>query len=124
MICHFILYVSDQKKSTTFYEAALGLKPTLFVPGMTEFKLSEDCILGLMPSVGIKKLLGQSIQDPENARGIPRTEVYLRVLDPESAFQRAVSAGAKSLSPVQKRNWGMAAGYLEDPDGHILAFSN
>ncbi len=124
MVCHFILYVSDQKKSSAFYAWVLDQKPTLDVPGMTEFKLGKNCILGLMPSVGIKKLLGEVIQDPENAKGIPRAEVYLRVADPVAAFNRSLEAGAKILSPVQKRSWGMSAGYLEDLDGYVLAFSD
>ncbi|MBK6476581.1 MAG: hypothetical protein IPF95_18030 [Flavobacteriales bacterium] len=36
---HFILYVQDQLRSTSFYTALLGLEPTLNVPGMTEFGL-------------------------------------------------------------------------------------
>lgn len=124
MICHFILYVSDQKKSSIFYSKVLDQTPQLDVPGMTEFKLSESGILGLMPSNGIKKLLGEVIKDPESANGIPRGEVYLRVSAPEIAFQRAVEAGAKILSPIEQRDWGARAGYLEDPDGHVIAFSD
>ena len=124
MICHFILYVSDQKKSAEFYTKALNQNPQLDVPGMTEFKLAEHCILGLMPSKGIKKLLGETIQDPENARNIPRAEVYLRVSDPYASFQKALEAGGKVLSPVEDRNWGSKAGYLADPDGHVIAFSD
>ncbi|MFZ3229991.1 MAG: VOC family protein [Pseudobdellovibrio sp.] len=124
MFCHFILYVSDQRISSTFYSRALDQQPTLDVPGMTEFKLGEGCILGLMPSKGIKKLLGEAIQDPENAKGVPRAEVYLRVSNPELAFMRALEAGAKLLSPIEQRNWGARAGYLEDPDGHVIAFSD
>ncbi len=54
----------------------LAVKPTLDVPGMTEFRLFEDCILGLMPDVGIKRLLGNAIKNPADARGIPRAEVF------------------------------------------------
>lgn len=91
---------------------------------MTEFKLTDGCILGLMPSKGIVKLLGDSIHDPESAAGIPRAELYLRVSDPESSFRQALKSGAKMLSPVQVRNWGARAGYFADPDGHVIAFSN
>lgn len=124
MICHFIFYVSDQKKSSAFYSKILKQLPSLDVPGMTEFKLTENCILGLMPSEGIKKVLGDTIIDPESAAGIPRAELYLRVPDPENSFAVAVSVGGKLLSPVLNRNWGAKAGYFADPDGHIIAFSD
>ena len=42
MISHFIFYVTDQAKSTRFYESVLGQEPLLNVPGMTEFKLNEE----------------------------------------------------------------------------------
>ena len=90
---------------------------------MTEFKLGDHCILGLMPSAGIKRLLGDTIPDPETARGIPRAEIYLRISNPEKALERAISFGAKGLSPFQERSWGANAGYVMDHDGHVLAFS-
>ena len=68
MKSYFILFVSDQKKSAGFYETVLAQKATLDVPGMTEFKLNDNSTLGLMPSQGIKKLLGDKIPDPSTAR--------------------------------------------------------
>lgn len=123
MISHFILYVRDQDASTSFYTKTLAVNPTLHVPGMTEFRISEKCILGLMPENGIKKLLGSTIQDPESTNGIARAELYLIVDDPNAFMQRAESAGARLLSPVEMRNWGHTAGYLADPDGHVVAFA-
>lgn len=123
MIVHTILYVADQKKSTEFYSHILGISPTLEVPGMTEFKLSEKHILGLMPEKGIRKLLGDKLPDPKQANGIPRAELYFRVDEPEIILQRAIQRGVKELSPVQPRDWGDRAGYVLDPDGHVLAFA-
>lgn len=120
---HFIFYVRDQDISTRFYERVLGFAPELNVPGMTEFYLGTGCVLGLMPEKGIKRLLGDSIEDPANARGIPRAELYLRVSDPSQYMDRAESVGAKVLSKVEERNWGDIAGYVADPDGHVVAFA-
>ena len=52
----FILYVSDQVRSTKFYGKLLDLTPTLNVPGMTEFHLSKTVKLGLMPESGISNI--------------------------------------------------------------------
>lgn len=123
MVSHFILYVRDQAASTSFYQKALNIEPRLNVPGMTEFDLGPSCVLGLMPESGIKSLLGEAIQHPERAGGVPRAEIYLCVDDPEIYFQRAQFAGATALSSVQLRNWGHVAGYLADHDGHVLAFA-
>ncbi len=123
MIVHTILYVADQQKSAEFYSKVLDLKPTLDVPGMTEFKLTEGHILGLMPEAGIKKLLGEALPDPAKASGIPRVELYIRVNNPEIYFDRSKALGAKELSAIAARPWGGKAGYVIDRDGHVLAFA-
>jgi len=123
MKAHLILYVADQKAGSTFYERVLALKPQLDVPGMTEFRLGEDAILGLMPSAGIKRLLGAELPDPASAAGIPRAELYLLTDDPGAYHRRALENGAKELSALSPRDWGHEAAYSLDPDGHVLAFA-
>lgn len=117
-----ILYVEDQQRSRDFYRAVLGIEPVLDVPGMTEFEIGGTK-LGLMPSAGIRKLLGDTIQDPNLATGIPRCELYLVVDDPQGYIDRAFSAGAIELSPLQPRDWGDKAAYFADPDLHVIAFA-
>ena len=123
MTCHFILYVRDQTASTSFYCSILGQEPTLNVPGMTEFQLEPNCILGLMPEKGIKRLLGDAIRDPEATTGASRAELYLRVSDPKIYMNRAKELSAKILSEIKARDWGDEAGYIMDPDGHVVAFA-
>lgn len=124
MICHFILYVRDQDVSTRFYQQVLAQPPILNVPGMTEFRLSNGCVLGLMPEKGIQRLLGNAIQNPEKANGVPRAELYLIVPDPENFMRRCEDAGGRLLSRFELRNWGDRAGYFSDPDGHVVAFAS
>lgn len=119
----FILYVKDQVQATTFYKAVLACEPTLNVPGMTEFELRDRVVLGLMPASGIRRLLGDSIQDPSLADQIPRAELYLSVDSAQEWVDRALAAGGKLLSPVTLKNWGDYAGYVADLDGHVLAFA-
>lgn len=123
MTAHFILYVEDQARSAAFYRRALGREPRLDVPGMTEFELDTGAVLGLMPERGIRALLGPALPDPALARGLPRAELYLTVGDPAAHHRRAIEAGARELSAPARRDWGDVAGYLLDPDGHVLAFA-
>lgn len=123
MKANFILYVADQRLSTEFYATVLARQPDLNVPGMTEFKISESCVLGLMPEAGIKRLLGERLPDPSGANGVPRAEVYLTVHDPQAYHQRAIENGARELSPLALRNWGDEVAYSLDPDGHVLCFA-
>lgn len=118
---HFILYVKDQEVSTEFYTELLGMNPQLNVPGMTEFRLGNETVLGLMPESGIAKIIHPVMLHPEEASGIPRCELYLYVEDPEVIYER--TKDLKIVSPLMKRNWGDTAFYLADPDGHIIAFA-
>ncbi len=122
MKAHTILFVKDQQKSTKFYSEVLKLNPILNVPGMTEFQLSESLILGLMPVEGAKKILGTPFFS--STTNAPSSELYLRLENFEDYFSRALENGAKEISPILKRNWGDTAGYISDPDNHIIAFSS
>lgn len=121
---HFILYVADQAKSSSFYTKVLGVSPRLDVSGMTEFVLSDGAVLGLMPEESIRRLLGPALPDPSRASGISRSEVYLLVDRPAEYLARALAAGATELSPLGPRNWGHVAAYCLDPDAHVLAFAS
>ncbi|MBI3259787.1 MAG: lactoylglutathione lyase [Ignavibacteriae bacterium] len=121
--CEIILYVADQAKSRDFYSAVLQRTPVLDVPGMTEFILSDNLKLGLMPENGIAKILNDKTPHPATGNGIPRCELYLLVDSIEEVFVNALNIGAKEVSAIQNRDWGDRVGYVADPDGHIIAFA-
>lgn len=118
----FILYVSNQEKSTHFYSELLGLKPELNVPGMTEFLLADNVKLGLMPETGIEKILYPFTRKPSEGSGIPRCELYLEDQSPNIKIKKAINLGAKLIQEEMAMNWGDSVAYCSDLDGHILAF--
>lgn len=118
-----ILYVADQQKSRDFYSVILNKTPSLDVPGMTEFTLTESLKLGLMPENGIAKILSDKTPHPNTGNGIPRCELYIVIDNLEDTFELAKKAGAKEISSIQDRDWGDQVGYLADFDGHIIAFA-
>ena len=119
----FILYVSSQEKSRVFYERLLNIKPSLNVPGMTEFELLENVKLGLMPENGIAKIISEKLPHPKNGNGIPRCEIYLKVKSPMEHLKRGIELGGKEISKFQNRDWGDKVGYISDLDGNIIAFA-
>ncbi len=118
-----IIYVNNQEASTDFYTKLLRQKPDLNVPGMTEFKLTESCKLGLMPNKGIAKILSDKMPHPDQGIGIPRCELYFYVNDIKLEFENAMKIGAKLISEIKDRDWGDKACYFSDLDGHIIAFA-
>ena len=118
-----ILYCKNQQISHDFYSQILTMIPALDVPGMTEFQLTPELKLGLMPENGIAKILENNTPHPSAGNGIPRCELYIYVNDVVSSFENAIIAGAKKVSPPALRDWGDTVAYVSDPDGHIVAFA-
>lgn len=118
-----ILYVEHQQVSCDFYTELLSKEPELHVPGMTEFALSPQCKLGLMPNNGIQRIIQDAMPHPGTGTGIPRCELYLRVGNADHMYAHAIFCGAKAVSKAELRNWGDVVAYVADPDGHILAFA-
>jgi len=118
-----ILYVSDQERSRTFYQNIFRQEADLNVPGMTEFNLSDNCRIGLMPNKGIAKILSDKTPHPDSGNGIPRCELYFYVDNIQLEFDNAAKNGARLLSPIIARDWGDRVCYFSDPDGHIIAFA-
>ena len=54
---------------------------------------------------------------PKALGGTPVT-IHLRVTDVESAFARAVNAGATVVAPLEDQFWGDRYGQVDDPFGH------
>jgi uncharacterized glyoxalase superfamily protein PhnB len=119
---YFILFVQDQEISKDFYEKIFRKKADIHVVGMTEFIFSESCTLGLMPTKGVAKILEDDrILDVQP--DIPRCELYFYVDDVEREIQNALAAGAVLKNSPTERIWGDFAGYIADPDGHIVGFA-
>ena len=57
------------------------------------------------------------------ARGGTSVTLHLRVSDVDAAVERAVSAGARLVMPVEDMFWGDRYGLIEDPFGHQWAFA-
>jgi len=118
-----ILYVSNQEASSKFYEKIFRQVPNLNVPGMTEFIVSDNCKIGLMPNDGIAIILSDKTPHPGTGKGIPRCELYFYVDDVQLEFDNAIKSGAKLISAIVDRDWGDRVCYFSDPDGHIIAFA-
>lgn len=118
-----ILYVKNQKESTFFYSQLLKKEPELNVPGMTEFILSNQCKLGLMPNESISKIISPTLPNPALAIGIPRCELYFLVDDFEKVYEDCKTNGFQIISPPEFRSWGDTAFYISDLDAHIIAIA-
>jgi catechol 2,3-dioxygenase-like lactoylglutathione lyase family enzyme len=120
---HFILYVQDQIKSSEFYSKLLNQKPALNVPGMTEFKLADNSVLGLMPAAGINKLLNNDYKAHTSLTNSIKAEVYLMVDSVEEYCDRAKLLNVPILKNLAEMDWGHRVIYFKDPDNYVLALA-
>lgn len=120
---HAILFVKDQSISSAFYQSLFQKKPDLEVEGMTEFWLANNFILGLMPQKNAYKIVGLNGTEDPIKQELPQSEMYFYVESLETVFERFQSEEIQIVSSIQPRNWGDTAFYIQDPDGHLLAFA-
>ena len=110
------LIVDDAKGALEFYEEAFGAEEKFRLPmgdriGHAEIKIGDSFIMlaDEFPDMGH---LGPK------ARGGTTVSLMVYVPDVDSAFKKALAAGAKADRPVENQFWGDRMGTLSDPFGH------
>jgi catechol 2,3-dioxygenase-like lactoylglutathione lyase family enzyme/GNAT superfamily N-acetyltransferase len=104
-----ILYSADVSESLRFYTEVLG------------FDRKWDW--GTPPSFGGVNKDGVEIFFCEKSQGNPGTWISL-FMDQIDEFHDAIRAkGARILNPPETKDWGLREMLVEDPDGHIIRFS-
>jgi PhnB protein len=114
------LVVTDPDSAAAWYRDALGAEETsrLALPDGTtltvELRIGDVTIAvaGEMPDAGMRT--------PASLGGTP-SAFHLSVPDVDSAWQRAISAGATEFEPVHDAFWGDRTGQFLDPSGHRWA---
>ena len=111
------LTVKNATKAIEFYKRGLGARELARMP-MPDGKIAH-AELQIGDSI---IMLGEECPEhhsvsPQTLEGSPVT-LTLYVENVDSAFDRAVEAGATSREPVEDKFWGDRAGSLTDPFGH------
>jgi len=112
-----ILYVADAARSVAFYSRAFGLKPRLVhESGYAELD-TGDTVLAFL-SRGTLAAMGKTVSAP--APDAPVFEIALEVDDVATAYDAAVAAGARAVSPPKDMPWGQTISYVADDDGFLI----
>jgi lactoylglutathione lyase len=120
-----ILYVADVAASLDLYERAFGQRrrflhesgqyAELETGGTTLAFASTDLAGSNLPGV---------VRAPDVGTPPPTFEVCFVTEDVPGAFERAVSEGAKAVTPPQTKPWGQDVAYVRDPDGHLVEIAS
>jgi PhnB protein len=111
------LVVADGAKAIEFYKNAFGARE------IYRFAAPDGSIMHAVVQIGDSMImLGDEMEAPggRSPRTIGGTPVSLFIyLDHvDTAWKRAVDAGAKVVQPLADQFWGDRGGCVEDPSGH------
>ena len=110
------IIVDDADAAIDFYKRAFGAEELFRLPmgdkiGHAEIKIGNSHVMlaDEFPDMGH---LGPK------ARGGTTVSLPIYVPDVDSAFRKAIEAGAKEERPIENQFWGDRMGSLSDPFGH------
>jgi PhnB protein len=111
------LIIDGAGAAIDFYCSVLGASERMRMPapdgrvGHAELEIGDSLIMlaDEFPDMGARS--------PKTVGGTP-VSMLVYVEDADGAFDRAIQAGAKALSPVEDKFYGDRTGQFEDPFGH------
>lgn len=98
-------------QSRTFYEQLLGIRADDTVPTRLYFHCGDVIVA----------LIDWSSEDRGPFRPTP-DNIYFATNELDAVYERAVAAGARITSPIERRPWNERSFYCLDPDGNQLCF--
>ncbi|MBU9544627.1 glyoxalase/bleomycin resistance/extradiol dioxygenase family protein [Burkholderia multivorans] len=118
------LTVRNARASIDFFQAAFGfaLRDMLDEDGAimhVEMVYRGQLIVMFAP----EGAFGSTARTPKSANAIAPQSFYLYVDDVDATWQRALDAGAKSLTAPQDQFWGDRFAQIEDLDGYRWALA-
>ena len=114
-----IIYTDDVAESISFFERAFGLRRRfVHESGYGELETGETTLSFASHELGKSNLPDGYIRvDEAKPVGV---EIALVTEDVQSAYARAVDAGAVSLKPPVSKPWGQIVAYVRCPDGTLV----
>lgn len=123
------LCYQDATAAIAWLEKAFGFKPHLVVPGEQEgdvrhsqIKAPDGRSMIMLFTMRDDDFAGT--QRPPHLLGGSNQSLYLVVDDVDAHHARADAAGAKTLLPPTKQDYGGSAYTVLDPEGHLWSFGD
>ncbi len=115
------LVVHDAAAALDFYARAFGAQELFRMPmgdriGHSEVRIGDSIVM-LADEFPEQGHLGPK------SRGGCTSSLMVYVADVDSAFRRALDAGATEKRPVENQFWGDRMGTLTDPFGHMWSLA-
>ena len=111
------LHVDNAAEAMDFYMKVFGATERMRMAGPSNTIVHAELELGDSLIMLSDEAPDMGIRSPKAVGGTPVT-ISLYVENVDVVFDQAISAGAKSVSPVEDQFYGDRSGQFEDPWGH------
>ncbi len=111
------MVVKEAENALEFYKRAFGADETVRMPGPDGRIMHAELRIGNSMIMLAEERLEMDAKSPKTLGGTP-VGFYVYVENVDTAWKRAVDAGASSIMPLADMFWGDRTGCLEDPFGH------
>lgn len=115
-----ILYVPDVREAVDFYEAAFGMTQRFLHDSGLYAELETGTVTLAFAAEEMAEINGLAIRPQRKDDPAQAVEIALICDDPQSAWDRAVAAGALPVSPPQTKPWKQIVGYVRDLNGCLV----
>ena len=117
-----VLIVKNGDEAIEFYKKGFGVEERCRMKAPDGRVAHAELKLGDSVFMLSDEYPEMECHSPKTIGGSP-VSMYVYVDDVDSVFNKAISAGAKSLDPVKDQFWGDRHGRLEDPFGHLWSIA-
>jgi PhnB protein len=111
------IVVRDAARAVDWYKQALNAEERSRIPVPSGKLMSVELWFGDSPVMVADEFPEMGVLSPQSIGGTP-VVLSIYTEDVDALWQRAVTAGAEVLHPLQNQFWGDRHGQLTDPFGH------
>jgi PhnB protein len=112
------LYIKGAAKAIDYYKDVFGAKERVRMPGPNGRIMHAELQIGDSMIMLADENLQIDAKSPETLGGVA-SSLALYVENVDAVTQKAVTAGAKLVRPVQDQFYGDRSGTISDPFGHV-----
>lgn len=113
-----ILYVDQVADTLAFYERAFGLEVGFLHESGDYGELSTGETKLAFSSTALMQTLGKAPGKPSPKA--PVFEIAFETADVQTAYEKALRAGAVAVQEPRDEPWGQTTSYVSDPNGYLV----
>jgi uncharacterized glyoxalase superfamily protein PhnB len=117
---YVILYVPSVEDAVWFYEHAFGLSRRFVHESGAYAELRTGDTTLAFASEELASTHGFEFAPTRTDSAPPSVEVAFITDDVQSSYTAALKAGARSVTPPEKKPWGQTVSYVRDNNGYLV----